>query len=83
MRRTPTYSGPYRIDPQPRLDFDGELIVDLFAGGGGASTGIEWALGRSPDIAVKHNRTPRISASRFLMFPRRTFVTGGRWALSG
>ncbi|MEM5786900.1 MAG: DNA cytosine methyltransferase [Syntrophobacteraceae bacterium] len=31
------------------------LIVDLFAGGGGASTGIEQALGRSPDIAVNHD----------------------------
>ncbi|CAD5274837.1 DNA methyltransferase [Bosea sp. 62] len=33
-----------------------ELIVDSFAGGGGASTGIEMALGRSPDIAVNHDR---------------------------
>lgn len=32
-----------------------ELIVDFFAGGGGASTGIELALGRSPDIAVNHD----------------------------
>lgn len=31
------------------------LIIDSFAGGGGASTGIELALGRSPDIAVNHN----------------------------
>ncbi len=30
------------------------LIVDSFAGGGGASTGIEMALGRSPDIAINH-----------------------------
>lgn len=33
----------------------GELIVDLFAGGGGASHGIEQALGRSPDIAINHD----------------------------
>ena len=32
-----------------------ELIVDSFAGGGGASTGIEWALGRSPDYAINHD----------------------------
>lgn len=32
-----------------------ELIIDSFAGGGGASTGIEWALGRSPDIAINHD----------------------------
>lgn len=31
------------------------LITDCFAGGGGASTGIEMALGRSPDVAVNHN----------------------------
>ena len=32
-----------------------ELIVDLFAGGGGASLGIELALGVSPDIAINHD----------------------------
>lgn len=32
-----------------------ELIVDSFAGGGGASSGIEQALSRSPDIAINHN----------------------------
>jgi len=33
-----------------------ELIIDNFAGGGGASTGIEIALGRSPDLAINHDR---------------------------
>ena len=33
----------------------GGLLVDNFAGGGGASTGIFAATGRSPDIAVNHN----------------------------
>lgn len=32
-----------------------ELVVDNFAGGGGASTGIEAALGRSVDIAINHD----------------------------
>lgn len=32
-----------------------EIIVDCFAGGGGASLGIEMALGRSPDLAVNHD----------------------------
>jgi DNA (cytosine-5)-methyltransferase 1 len=32
-----------------------ELIVDNFAGGGGASTGIMAALGRAPDIAINHD----------------------------
>lgn len=31
------------------------IIMDSFAGGGGASTGIEMALGRSPGIAINHN----------------------------
>lgn len=30
-------------------------IVDNFAGGGGASTGVAQAIGKSPDIAVNHN----------------------------
>lgn len=32
-----------------------EIIVDSFAGGGGASLGIEMALGRSPDYAINHD----------------------------
>lgn len=32
-----------------------EIIIDSFAGGGGASTGIEMALGRSPDVAINHD----------------------------
>lgn len=32
-----------------------EIIVDNFAGGGGASTGIEIAIGRSVDIAINHD----------------------------
>ena len=32
-----------------------ELIVDNFAGGGGASTGISMATGRSVDIAINHD----------------------------
>ena len=32
-----------------------EIVVDNFAGGGGASTGIEMAMGRSVDIAINHD----------------------------
>lgn len=32
-----------------------EIVVDNFAGGGGASTGIEMALGRSPEVAINHD----------------------------
>lgn len=31
------------------------LVIDAFAGGGGASVGIEMALGRSADIAINHD----------------------------
>lgn len=34
---------------------DAELVIDNFAGGGGASHGITQALGRSPDYAINHD----------------------------
>lgn len=37
------------------LDINQEIIVDNFAGGGGASTGIEMALGRCVDVAINHD----------------------------
>lgn len=37
------------------IDQNGPMIVDNFAGGGGASTGIELAIGRSVDVAINHN----------------------------
>ena len=40
---------------QPTL-FD-EIFIDEFAGGGGASTGIEMATGRPIDIAINHNES--------------------------
>lgn len=40
--------------PSMGLPFEKELVVDLFAGGGGASTGIARAY-REPDVAVNHN----------------------------
>jgi DNA (cytosine-5)-methyltransferase 1 len=52
------------MTPRNEYDFVGglsglapdEIIVDSFAGGGGASLGIQWATGRSPDIAINHDR---------------------------
>lgn len=38
-----------------QFDLFGEIIVDNFAGGGGASTGIELATGRVVDIAINHD----------------------------
>jgi DNA (cytosine-5)-methyltransferase 1 len=43
------------LTPQYNLPIHRELVVDLFAGGGGASTGIELAIGRAPDVAVNHD----------------------------
>lgn len=40
--------------PQIRLTLD-ELVIDNFAGGGGASEGIEQAIGRHIDIAINHD----------------------------
>ncbi len=43
------------INNQYKLDINNEIIVDNFAGGGGASSGIELALGRHVDIAINHD----------------------------
>ena len=43
------------LTPQYRIPLHHELVVDLFAGGGGASTGIEQAIGRPVDIAINHD----------------------------
>lgn len=40
-------------DPLP---LDRPVVVDGFAGGGGASWGIQMALGRGPDVAINHDR---------------------------
>ena len=45
----------YNRVPQLRLGLDNDIIIDNFAGGGGASTGIEQALGRPVDIAINHD----------------------------
>ncbi|WP_306168592.1 DNA cytosine methyltransferase [Halomonas sp. MMSF_3323] len=37
--------------------FGHEIVVDNFAGGGGASEGIEQALGRPVDLAINHDAT--------------------------
>lgn len=44
-----------RMPKQFTLDLRGKLICDLFAGGGGASCGIEQATGLYVDIAVNHD----------------------------
>lgn len=44
----------YRTNTQLPLGYH-DLIVDNFAGGGGASTGIEMALGQQVDVAINHD----------------------------
>ena len=55
----------------------GELVVDSFAGGGGASTGIEMALGRSPDIAINHD--PEAIAMHAANHPRTRHYCENVW----
>lgn len=53
------------------------LLVDLFAGGGGASTGIEAALGRPVDIAINHD--PVALAVHRSNHPRTTHLATSVW----
>lgn len=43
------------LTPQFILALSAKLVIDLFAGGGGASTGIEQAIGRHVDDAINHD----------------------------
>jgi DNA (cytosine-5)-methyltransferase 1 len=47
---------PYLATAQNAILAPGELIIDNFAGLGGASTGLEQALGRPVDVAINHSR---------------------------
>ena len=51
----PDGTGFLPLTPQRAQSDLPPLIIDSFAGGGGASTGIELALGRSPDVAINHD----------------------------
>ncbi|MBN9687153.1 MULTISPECIES: DNA cytosine methyltransferase [unclassified Corallococcus] len=53
------------------------LVVDLFAGGGGASTGIEAALGRDVDVAINHSATAL--AVHAANHPRTKHLTADIW----
>jgi site-specific DNA-cytosine methylase len=37
------------------VEKSGEIVIDAFAGGGGASTGFRMAIGREVDVAINHN----------------------------
>lgn len=53
------------------------MVVDNFAGGGGASTGIEAALGRPCDIAINHD--PEAIAMHRANHPRTRHLVGSVW----
>lgn len=42
------------------------LVVDLFAGGGGASVGLEAALGRRVDLAINRAATTKSAKVRLI-----------------
>ena len=56
-----------------------EIFVDNFAGGGGASTGIELAIGRSVDIAINHY--PAAIAMHKVNHPNTKHYTEDVWAV--
>jgi DNA (cytosine-5)-methyltransferase 1 len=65
--------------PIIRARFEGELVVDNFAGGGGASTGIEAALGRPVDIAINHD--PRAIAMHRANHPETKHFQEDIWSV--
>lgn len=60
-----------------QLDLGHELVVDNFAGGGGASTGLEMALGRPIDIAINHD--PEALAMHAINHPRTRHLCESVW----
>lgn len=59
------------------MDLGRELIIDNFAGGGGTSTGLEWAFGRHVDIAINHD--PEALAMHALNHPRTKHLCESVW----
>lgn len=62
---------------QIQLPFDGELIIDNFAGGGGTSEGLEQAFGRPVDIAINHD--PEALAMHALNHPYTKHLCESVW----
>lgn len=58
---------------------DEPIIIDSFAGGGGASTGIEMAIGRSPDVAINHD--PVAIAMHAVNHPDTLHLTNDIWGV--
>ncbi len=58
---------------------DEEINIDLFAGGGGASTGLEIGLGRPVHIAINHN--PAAISMHVANHPGTTHYQSDVWAV--
>lgn len=63
-----------------QITLDDELIVDNFAGGGGASTGIEMATNRPVDIAINHD--PQAVAMHAINHPATKHYCESVWDVS-
>ncbi|MES2175076.1 MAG: DNA cytosine methyltransferase [Pseudomonadota bacterium] len=63
----------------PARDWNDGIIVDNFAGGGGASTGIELALRRQIDVAVNHD--PEAVAMHAANHPTTRHLCQSVWAV--
>lgn len=81
--------------PEPFPDASPDiLIADSFAGGGGASEGIQQALGRGPDVAINHDQvalsmheanhpeTKHLTSSVWAVDPRDLVTKGQQVALA-
>jgi DNA (cytosine-5)-methyltransferase 1 len=66
-----------RANAQIGADLFDEIVVDNFAGGGGASMGIETALGRSVDVAINHNA--EAIATHRINHPHTRHITSDVW----
>lgn len=63
----------------PARDWNDGIIVDNFAGGGGASTGIEQALRRQVDVAINHD--PEAVAMHAANHPGTRHLCQSVWAV--
>lgn len=58
---------------------DDAIILDLFAGGGGASTGLEMGLGRKVAVAINHN--PKAISMHTVNHPHAKHYTTDVWGV--
>ncbi|WP_153785310.1 DNA cytosine methyltransferase [Pseudomonas sp. EMN2] len=58
---------------------DDAIIIDLFAGGGGASTGLEIGLGRKVAVAINHN--PKAISMHTVNHPHAKHYTTDVWGV--